>query len=61
MIFLEMERLDVKKMTRLLGPMAGINSVITNLILDMLAEDELFELWVDFYNRTFMIWHNSGE
>ena len=58
--FLEMERLDIKEMTLLLGPMAGINSYLANLIMDIFAEDELFELWIDFYNRTFMIWQSSS-
>ena len=61
MSLLELERLDVRKMTLLLGPMAGMVGIMGNIIMDFLKEDELYELWIDFYNRTYMIWQDSGE
>ena len=59
MSFLELEPLDVKKMGVLFGPMGAIHTFIANMIIDIFKEDEVWELWLDFYNRTYMIWHNS--
>ena len=60
MSLLEMEPLDVKKMGFLFGPWGAIHTWVANMIIDIFREEEIWELWVDFYNRTYMIWHSSS-
>ena len=57
MTFLEMEPINLKEMGVLFGPMGAIHASIANMILEVFKEDEVWDLWLEFYNRTFMIWY----
>ena len=61
MSLLDMEPLDTKKMVLLFGSYSLLWVPIANTFLAIFKEEELWDLWLDFYYRTFMVWHNSGE
>ena len=61
MSLLEVESVEPKKLGALFGPVGYLVGIIGDVILEFLKEEELYDLWLDFYNRTFMIWHDCKE
>ena len=58
MSLLEMKSVEPKKLGALFGPVGYLVGIVGDIILEFLKEEELYDLWLDFYNRTFMIWHD---